>query len=123
VGVQRDRHLLVTHIYLPTYSSPIQCDPEPTLGNTHEVRVETTIVSDYCVPVPRARPVTMPPGQLLEVTDALHAVARSYANAYVASHPTADPWVVFFAALHGLQDGVHAALDNLTSSHGGGGYV
>jgi hypothetical protein len=55
----------------------------------------------------------MPADELLQVTDALHAVARSYAHAYVAKHPDVDEWAAFFAALLGLQEGVHAALDGL----------
>jgi hypothetical protein len=56
----------------------------------------------------------MRPKELLATRRALEAVAHTYSDAYLADHPAADPWVVFFAVLRGLQDGVRQALDSLT---------
>lgn len=58
--------------------------------------------------------VQMRPDELLATRRALDAIAHTYSDAYLADHPTADPWVVFFAVLHGLQDGVGQALETLT---------
>jgi hypothetical protein len=74
---------------------------------------QETTMSEHGVPVPPLRPVHMTPHELLETTDALRTIARSYAAAYMAGHPEADRWAVFFAALHGLEDGVHSALDEM----------
>ncbi len=72
-------------------------------------------MSDYGVAIARAPNVKMRPDQLLAARRALDSLAHAYSDAYVAEHPSADQWTVFFAVLHGLQDGVRNALDGLDS--------
>ncbi len=72
-------------------------------------------MSDYGVAPARQPDVRMPPDELLGARRALNSLAHAYSNAYVAEHPSADKWAVFFAVLRGLQDGVRSALDDLTS--------
>jgi hypothetical protein len=72
-------------------------------------------MSEHGVAPARGMAVRMRPEQLLATRDALQELAHGFTDAYLAEHPAADEWAVFFAALEGLQTGVNGALERLTA--------